>query len=73
MEFCTMFLDISGRCYTLCVLWWIIALDDMTLPHMMYSMLINEFPRALPLFWCKLCADMSIRTEVIEIKPSKFH
>ena len=25
----------------------------------------------LPLFWCKLCVDMSIRTEVTEIKPKK--
>ena len=65
-----MFLEISGRCYTF-VLWWIIALDDMTLPHMMYLMLINGCPRVLPLFWCKLCADMSIRTEVTEIKPKK--
>ena len=38
-----MFLDISGRCYTLCfvVRNTQIALDDMTLPHMMYLMLIN--------------------------------
>ena len=47
--------------------WWIIALDDMTSPYMMYLMYVNGCPRVLPLFWCKLCADVSIRTEIIQI------
>ena len=35
--------------------------------HMMYLMLISGCPRVLPSFWCKLCADMPIKTEVMKL------
>ena len=50
-----------------CVLWRIIALDHMTSLYIMHLVLIDGFPRVLPLFWCKLCGYMLIRTEVMKI------
>ena len=50
----------------LCVLWWIIASDDMTSPNTMYLININGCPRDLHLFWCKPCADMSIELKLLK-------
>ena len=50
-----------------CVLWRVIDLYHMTSLYIMYLVLIDGCTRVLPLFWCKLCGSMLIRTAVMKI------